>query len=87
MGGLLSEGIRIGLVESEKPGCYAYSRAGEIVRCPWHGWEFDIRTGESRFDPKRWSTRAYDVGVEAAEDLRAETIDVSEEGGYIVVRL
>ncbi|MFZ0849521.1 MAG: Rieske 2Fe-2S domain-containing protein, partial [Hyphomicrobiaceae bacterium] len=22
-------------------------REGEMVRCPWHGWEFDIRTGQS----------------------------------------
>lgn len=20
---------------------------GEVVECPWHGWRFDIRTGES----------------------------------------
>ena len=87
MGGLLSEGVRIGLVESNKPGCYAYARRGEIVRCPWHGWEFDIRTGESRFDPNRWSTRAYEVAVEDAQELRAETIEVEAEGGYIVVKL
>jgi nitrite reductase (NADH) small subunit len=26
---------------------YTYGRVGEILRCPWHGWEFDIRTGKS----------------------------------------
>lgn len=87
MGGNLSEGVLVGLVEAQKPGCYEFSRKGEIVRCPWHGWEFDIRTGESRFDPNRWKTRAVDVEVETAEDLKAETIDVAQEGDYIVVEM
>jgi nitrite reductase/ring-hydroxylating ferredoxin subunit len=26
---------------------YRLGRLGEIVRCPWHGWEFDIKTGKS----------------------------------------
>ncbi len=85
MGGLLSEGIQIGLVEAPKPGCYSYDRAGEIVRCPWHGWEFDIRTGKSRFDPKRWKTRP--VEVETAEVKDAQTIDVAQDGLNIVVTL
>ena len=87
MGGNLSEGVVIGLVESPKPGCYAYSRVGEIVRCPWHGWEFDIRTGQSRFDPDRWKTRSLEVEVEDAQSLKAETIEVAQEGEYIVVNL
>jgi nitrite reductase (NADH) small subunit len=30
---------------------YAYGREGQILRCPWHEWEYDIATGESLFDP------------------------------------
>jgi len=46
------------------PGEYEYSREGEILRCPWHGWEFDMRTGQSWFDPKKVRVRQYQVTVE-----------------------
>ncbi len=26
--------------------------AGRIIRCPWHGWEFDIITGKGLYDAK-----------------------------------
>ena len=37
-GGSLAHGIQTGLVQSQMPGCYDYSRVGEMVKCPWHGW-------------------------------------------------
>ena len=24
-----------------------YGREGKILKCPWHGWEFDITTGQA----------------------------------------
>lgn len=24
-----------------------WTSEGEILNCPWHGWEFDVRTGEA----------------------------------------
>lgn len=41
---------------------YRFGREGEIVRCPWHGWEFDIKTGKSLFSDKV-RTRSYTVQV------------------------
>ena len=53
-GAALCEGPLIGLAQSSDPGEIEYTRLGEIIRCPWHGWEFDIRTGQSYCDPKRF---------------------------------
>src|SRR5215470_19667647 len=63
-GGPLCAGSLGGLISSSRPGEYDYSRAGEMLRCPWHGWEFDIRTGQSWFYPARVRVRRYDVTVE-----------------------
>ena len=51
-GAALCEGPLIGLAQSSDPGEIEYTRQGEILRCPWHGWEFDIRTGQSYCDPE-----------------------------------
>ncbi|MDF2718786.1 MAG: 2Fe-2S ferredoxin [Paenibacillus sp.] len=42
---------------------YEYGRSGELVRCPWHGWEFEIKTGKSVFSDKV-RTRSYKVQVD-----------------------
>ncbi|HEY1689553.1 MAG TPA: Rieske (2Fe-2S) protein [Solirubrobacteraceae bacterium] len=40
-----------------------WARDGEILRCPWHGWEFEIESGRTLTDPSRRIKR-YDVHVE-----------------------
>jgi 3-phenylpropionate/trans-cinnamate dioxygenase ferredoxin subunit len=62
-GGPLCKGHVYGFLKSGAVGEYEYSRPGEIVRCPWHGWEFDVRTGQSWFDPVQVRVRRYDVTV------------------------
>jgi len=89
-GGSLCHGRLTGLVQSSQPGEYDYSRLGEIIRCPWHSWEFDIRTGKSWCDPQRLRVRNYAVSVEAGTTLVegsyvAETFPVSVENDYVVV--
>jgi nitrite reductase/ring-hydroxylating ferredoxin subunit len=71
-GGSLCSGRQSGLVQSSRPGEYTYSRSGEIIRCPWHGWEFDLRTGQSWFDPRAVRVRRYDVSVEPGSVLVSE---------------
>ena len=89
-GASLSQGMRVGLVESGTPGEYCYSRPGELVRCPWHGWEFDIRTGQSWFNPATIRVKCYAAAVEAGSHIAkgpyvAETFPVSVDEEYVVV--
>ena len=89
-GGSLSAGIITGLLQSKEPGKYTYTRKGEFVRCPWHGWEFDIRTGQSYCDPERIRSKSYPVATEPgtaviAGPYVAETVPVQVEEDYIVV--
>jgi 3-phenylpropionate/trans-cinnamate dioxygenase ferredoxin subunit len=69
-----------------KPGEYIWAREGEILRCPWHGWEFDITTGRSIFNPHRTRVKTYEVTVEP-EDESVETYAVSVEDGLIVLHV
>jgi 3-phenylpropionate/trans-cinnamate dioxygenase ferredoxin subunit len=45
------------------PGEYRWGREGEILACPWHGWEFDLLTGRALGD-ERVRLRLYPVTVE-----------------------
>jgi nitrite reductase/ring-hydroxylating ferredoxin subunit len=31
------------------PGEWKWGREGEILACPWHGWEFELLTGKALF--------------------------------------
>lgn len=89
-GGKLCDGVVTGHITSTEPGRITYDRPGEIIRCPWHGWFFDLRTGQSWGEPDRVKTRNYDVAVAEGGDLvegpyQAETVDVTTDRQYIVV--
>lgn len=91
-GGSLCAGLPTGLLESPEPGRFRYSRKGEIIRCPWHGWEFDIKTGQSWCDPARIKTRTYNVSPTPGSALVegpyvAETVPVTVEENYLVIEM
>jgi len=91
-GGALCEGAIVGLVQSDGPGKYKLARPGEFLRCPWHGWEFEIATGQSWCDPKNLKIRQFPVAVEPGAELIkgpyvAETFPVSVEQRYLIVEL
>ena len=44
------------------PGEWVWGREGEILACPWHGWEFDLLTGRALVDQRR-RLRLYPVTV------------------------
>lgn len=91
-GAPLADGKLTALMTSPSAGMVRCERAGEILRCPWHGWEFDVRSGESWFDPAHTKVRMYEVDLETGSELRkgpykAELFDVSVEEEYLVVEL
>ena len=91
-GGPMCKGKVGGLVLSNGPGEYRVVRPGEFLKCPWHGWEFDIRTGQSWCDPKSTKVRAFEVTITPGEELVkgpyvAETFPVSIEENYLVVEI
>jgi nitrite reductase (NADH) small subunit len=40
--------------------------AGCVLSCPWHGWQYDVRTGQNEFD-LGIQLRTYDVQVADGE--------------------
>jgi nitrite reductase/ring-hydroxylating ferredoxin subunit len=91
-GASLCLGRIIGLAQADEPGQYRLTRKGELLRCPWHGWEFDIRTGQSWCDPQSTFVRSFEVKVEPGEQLVkgpyvAETFPVSVQDNYLVIEL
>lgn len=68
-GGALCEGPVGGTVLPTADRVHEYGREGEILRCAWHGWEFDVTTGRALVDPT----------------LRARTFPVAVHDGQVVV--
>jgi nitrite reductase/ring-hydroxylating ferredoxin subunit len=80
-GGPLCSGRQTGFLVAPTPGDYQLSRPGEVIRCPWHGWEFDLRTGQSWCEPSKVRVRRYDVSVESGETLVAAVSDGLDDAG------
>ena len=64
-------------------------RDGEIISCPWHHWEFEIKTGRTIFSSRR-RVVSYPVSIEppeVVERLQAgvETVAVSVEDARVVI--
>jgi 3-phenylpropionate/trans-cinnamate dioxygenase ferredoxin subunit len=55
---------------TDRVGDYRWHRQGQIIRCPWHGWEFDITTGQSLFNPHKCRVKHYEVTVESTRTPR-----------------
>ncbi len=91
-GARLCHGVLTGFVTADGVGKSKVTRAGEILMCPRHGWEFDVRTGQSYFDPLRTKVKMYPSEVSQGEEIvkgpyKAETFPVEIEKDYVVVTL
>ena len=91
-GAPLARAACVAHLTSPEPGQFRRSRVGEMLRCAWHGWEFDMRTGQSYCDPQRTRVRTFPVEVEGGEALAkgpyvAQTFPVVVEETYVLVEL
>jgi nitrite reductase/ring-hydroxylating ferredoxin subunit len=59
------QGLVTGTMLPSPPGEYRYGLDGLVLRCPWHGWEFDLRSGESIGPVDRRNLTMLPVEVEA----------------------
>ena len=100
-GGALCEGQLWGVLQSERPGEFDFRPSREVIACPWHGWEFHLRTGQSWCAPEKLKVSRYAVNLVTGQDLEgdppapgmvkgpyvAETYPVARDGAYLVVEL
>ena len=66
-GGPLCEGTLQGRTTIADNGWMCdYDEEEKNIACPWHGWVFDITTGES-LDTDQYSVPTYDIEVDDGE--------------------
>ena len=70
-GGPLCQGRLRPHVISDETYHVDFEREGEIIKCSWHQWEFDIKTG----------TALYDSG------MRVKTYPVTVDGDAVILHL
>lgn len=96
-GAELSAGNVVSGLRSAGPGDYALCSTTRYVRCPWHGWEYDLETGQSSYDPANDHVRAYEAGVERGAEMMddgrlagryvADVVTVTVDGDYVILEV
>jgi nitrite reductase (NADH) small subunit len=67
MGASMTSGTLSGTLVAAAPHELVYGMDDRVIRCPWHGWEFDLETGRSLLEPKRVGLKTYEVTEEGGE--------------------
>ena len=89
-GGPLCLGRTKPWVSSTGPGEFVLAEDDALLACPWHGWEYDLATGQSFLGRGEPPVRTYEVSVEprggrVPGPYVAETFPVHVEDAYVVV--
>jgi nitrite reductase/ring-hydroxylating ferredoxin subunit len=53
------KGKLTGTMLPSAPGEFEYGFEGEVLQCPWHGWQFSLETGEALYVDVRNRLRVY----------------------------
>lgn len=102
-GGPLCRGHILGHATAAEPGSARLAPDPLRIACPWHGWEYDLATGQSFIGSSAPGVRSYAVELEPGGSLAArieegavrflpgpytaETFQVSVEDDYVVVEV
>lgn len=57
----ICKGTVCGTMLPSDPKEFEFGLEGKVLRCPWHGWEFDLQTGESLFGISQRKVKTYPV--------------------------
>jgi len=57
---------------SPLPGVFEMEDGIPLIACPWHGWEYDLETGQSWLGPGHVDARRYDIEIEPGRQVLAE---------------
>jgi nitrite reductase/ring-hydroxylating ferredoxin subunit len=60
-----------GTRDASRPYENVWTMEDRVLTCPWHGWQYDLETGRTLFDP-RVAVASYDVSVENGEVVLSE---------------
>lgn len=58
------KGTQGGTMLPSDPCDYDYGLYDQILKCPWHGWEFDITSGEALFGISNRKVKTYPVFIQ-----------------------
>jgi nitrite reductase/ring-hydroxylating ferredoxin subunit len=100
-GGPLCLGHVLGDAVADTPGAARISTDPLRIACPWHGWEYDLDSGQSFMGGAMAGVKSYGVALERGGSLLeealanpgervpgpyvAETFEVSVEDEYVVL--
>jgi nitrite reductase/ring-hydroxylating ferredoxin subunit len=94
-GGPLCLGHVLGDAVADAPGDARISTDPLRIACPWHGWEYDLDSGQSFLGAAAAGVKSYGVGLEPGGSLLpservpgpyvAETFEVRVEEEYVVL--
>jgi 3-phenylpropionate/trans-cinnamate dioxygenase ferredoxin subunit len=73
-GGPLCLGHVLGDAVADVPGRAQVLSDPLRIACPWHGWEYDLDSGQSFMGTVAPGVRSYGVGVSPGESLAAEEV-------------
>jgi nitrite reductase/ring-hydroxylating ferredoxin subunit len=66
--GPLCRGTLAARLDAPAPGTMELDEGSPVLACPWHGWEFDVRTGRALWD-QQYRVRTYTAHVEEGRVL------------------